>query len=101
MCLSDVLQGNGTQDVFWDDRQVLFCSIHRHDDGSFYPGGREGSMHAVGAGMGKGYSINVPWDTASEKRMPGDEAYNYAFEQLVMPVATEFAPDLVLISAGE
>eukprot|EP01046_Picozoa_sp_COSAG06_P099195 COSAG06_NODE_45303_length_356_cov_0.556420_1_plen_53_part_01 len=53
-------------------------------------------MHAVGAGMGKGYSINVPWDTASEKRMPGDEAYNYAFEQLVMPVATEFAPDLVL-----
>ena len=39
-------------------------------------------MHAVGGGLGRGYSINVPWDTAAEKYMPGDAAYDHAFRQV-------------------
>ena len=74
--------------MFWDDADVLFFSIHRYDDGDFYPGGREGSMHAVGGGLGRGYSINIPWDTASEKHMPGDAAYDHAFEQVRQPIVS-------------
>ena len=96
----DVHHGNGTQDCFWDSKDVLMFSIHRHDDGTFYPGGRAGSMHAVGGGLGKGHSINVPWETQREKRPPGDVAYQYAVEQILLPVCEEFQPDLVLISAG-
>lgn len=45
-------------------------------------------MHAVGGGLGRGYSINVPWDTHTEKHMPGDAAYDHAFEQVREPTAS-------------
>jgi hypothetical protein len=51
-------------------------------------------MHAVGGGLGRGYSINIPWDTASEKHMPGDAAYDHAFEQVRQPIVS------VLITQG-
>lgn len=93
----DVHHGNGTQRVFENDPNVLYISIHRYDeDGSFYPGSTYGDYTSVGSGDGAGYSVNVPWPT---KGM-GDADYLYAFYHLIMPIAQQFAPDLVIISAG-
>lgn len=91
----DVHHGNGTQKAFWDDPNVLYISLHRHD-GTFYPGGTDGSMEMVGEGAGKGFSVNIPFPS---KHM-GDADYIYAFQQVVMPIAYEFAPDFVIVSAG-
>ncbi|KAF8712206.1 Histone deacetylase, partial [Rhizoctonia solani] len=92
----DVHHGNGTQLAFEDDPNVLYISIHRYDGGEFYPGGTYGSMNSVGLGAGKGKSVNIPWP---EGHM-GDADYMYAFLNIVMPIAYEFAPELVFISAG-
>ena len=88
----DVHHGNGCQKAFIDDPNVLYISIHVHQNGNFYPSGPEGGMDRVGEGAGKGMNINIPWPT---KGM-GDGDYMYAFQQIVMPIATEFDPDLVV-----
>ncbi|PWY97481.1 hypothetical protein BCV70DRAFT_166948 [Testicularia cyperi] len=93
----DVHHGNGTQKAFESDADVLYISLHRYDeDGSFYPGGTYGFYDSVGTGPGEGRSVNVPWPV---KGM-GDGDYLYAFHHLIMPIALEFAPDFVIISAG-
>ncbi|SCV73395.1 BQ2448_7321 [Microbotryum intermedium] len=91
----DVHHGNGTQKAFWDDPNVLYMSLHRHD-GTFYPGGTYGAAETVGDGAGRGYSVNVPFPHTGM----GDADYIYAFQQIIMPIAYEFAPDFVLVSAG-
>ncbi|KAL8278779.1 hypothetical protein RQP46_008848 [Phenoliferia psychrophenolica] len=91
----DVHHGNGTQKAFWDDPNVLYISLHRHD-GVFYPGGSYGSAEMVGEDAGKGFSVNIPFP---ERRMTNAD-YIYAFQQIVMPIAYEFAPDFVIVSAG-
>ncbi|CDY42846.1 BnaAnng06710D [Brassica napus] len=58
----DVHHGNGTQKMFWKDPRVLVFSVHRHDDGSFYPTGDDGDYDKVGEGAGEGFNINVPWE---------------------------------------
>ncbi|KAM0020158.1 putative histone deacetylase [Helianthus debilis subsp. tardiflorus] len=60
----DVHHGNGTQKMFWKDSRVLFFSIHRHEYGTFYPTGDDGSHIMIGEGAGAGYNINVPWENA-------------------------------------
>lgn len=92
----DVHHGNGCQKAFYNDPNILYISIHVHLNGSFYPSGPEGGVDRVGAGPGLGYNVNVPW---THKGM-GDGDYMYAFQQIVMPVANEFDPDLVVVSAG-
>ncbi|GAA5829321.1 hypothetical protein JCM5353_004040 [Sporobolomyces roseus] len=91
----DVHHGNGTQKAFEDDPSVLYISLHRHADG-FYPGGTYGAMESVGSGPGQGFSVNIPFPDVGM----GDADYIYAFQQIVMPIAYEFAPDIVLVSAG-
>ena len=86
----DVHHGNGTQDAFYDDPDVLYFSIHRHP---FYPG--SGSEEERGAGKGLGYKINVP-----EPAGTGDKEYQKVFEEILRPAAKAFKPDFVLISAG-
>ncbi|KAG8910506.1 Histone deacetylase hda1, partial [Tulasnella sp. 417] len=92
----DVHHGNGTQRAFYDDPSVLYISIHRYDDGNFYPCGPFGSMESCGEGDGLGTSVNIPWPGNGM----GDAEYLYAFMRIVMPIAYEFAPELVIISAG-
>ena len=92
----DVHHGNGTQKAFENDPSVLYMSLHRFEDGTFYPGTTYGSMTSVGHGEGTGYSVNVPWPSAGM----GDADYIYAFNQVIMPIAHEFGPDMVMISAG-
>ncbi|ERE85046.1 histone deacetylase 7-like isoform 1 [Cricetulus griseus] len=93
----DVHHGNGTQQTFYQDPSVLYISLHRHDDGNFFPG--SGAVDEVGTGNGEGFNVNVAWAGGLDPPM-GDPEYLAAFRIVVMPIAREFAPDLVLVSAG-
>uniref|UniRef100_A0A8C4E774 Histone deacetylase n=1 Tax=Dicentrarchus labrax TaxID=13489 RepID=A0A8C4E774_DICLA len=93
----DVHHGNGTQDVFYSDPSVLYISLHRYDDGNFFPG--SGSPVEVGSGAGEGFNVNVAWTGGLDPPM-GDAEYLAAFRSVVMPIAQEFSPDVVLVSAG-
>ncbi|XP_010456940.1 PREDICTED: histone deacetylase 5 [Camelina sativa] len=92
----DVHHGNGTQKMFWKDPRVLFFSVHRHEYGSFYPAGDDGDYDMVGEGPGEGFNINVPWDQGR----CGDADYLAAWDHILIPVAREFNPDIILLSAG-
>ncbi|XP_056371396.1 histone deacetylase 6 [Oenanthe melanoleuca] len=91
----DVHHGNGTQEIFEEDPSVLYVSLHRHD-GSFFPGGPGGSPRRRGRGPGCGFTLNVGWGGPRV----GDPEYLAALTRLVLPVALQFGPELVLVSAG-
>jgi acetoin utilization deacetylase AcuC-like enzyme len=86
----DVHHGNGTQEMFWRSPEVLYISLHQFP---FYPG--TGAAEETGEGDGQGFTVNVPLSSGG-----GDDVYRAAFERAILPVAHEFAPELVLISAG-
>ncbi|RXW25579.1 hypothetical protein EST38_g273 [Candolleomyces aberdarensis] len=88
----DVHHGNGTQRAFNDDPSVLYISLHRYEEGTFYPCGPFGSLESCGEGPGLGYSVNVPWPCPEM----GDADYIHAFQRIIMPIAMEFAPELVI-----
>lgn len=98
----DVHHGNGIQNIFYEDANVLYISLHVYEDGQFYPGKPDvegipdGGINNVGFGAGMGYNINIGWHAQGM----GDGEYMAAFQKIVMPVAQEFDPDLVIISAG-
>lgn len=87
----DVHHGNGTQNSFYDDPRVLYFSTHRY--GFFYPG--TGSATEVGKGKGVGFTVNVPLSTGA-----GDSDYGNIFERILKPIALEYQPQLILVSAG-
>ncbi|XP_078786516.1 histone deacetylase 4 isoform X2 [Oryzias latipes] len=93
----DVHHGNGTQQAFYDDPNVLYVSVHRYDDGNFFPG--SGAPDEVGSGPGVGFNVNVAFTGGLDPPM-GDAEYLAAFRSVVMPIANEFAPDIVLVSSG-
>uniref|UniRef100_A0A8C1XFB5 Histone deacetylase n=1 Tax=Cyprinus carpio TaxID=7962 RepID=A0A8C1XFB5_CYPCA len=93
----DVHHGNGTQQAFYDDPRVLYISLHRYDDGNFFPG--SGAPEEVGSGPGVSFNVNMAFTGGLDPPM-GDAEYLAAFRTVVMPIASEFAPDLVLVSAG-
>ncbi|KAI1896536.1 hypothetical protein AGOR_G00095780 [Albula goreensis] len=93
----DIHHGNGSQQAFYSDPNVLYISLHRYDDGNFFPG--SGAPEEVGAGPGVGYNVNIAWTGGVEPPM-GDVEYLAAFRTVVMPIANEFSPDVVLVSAG-
>jgi acetoin utilization deacetylase AcuC-like enzyme len=86
----DVHHGNGTMHAFFDSPDVLYFSIHQYPH---YPG--TGSAQEIGRGRGAGYTVNVPLPGGQ-----GDADYLAAFRQVLLPVAREYAPELVLVSAG-
>ncbi|KAK4749615.1 hypothetical protein SAY87_027064 [Trapa incisa] len=92
----DVHHGNGTQKTFWEDPRVLFFSVHRHEFGSFYPCNDDGDFTKTGEGPGAGYNINVPWENAR----CGDADYLAVWDHVLIPVAMEFNPDMIIVSAG-
>ncbi|KAM3622116.1 uncharacterized protein V6R79_020506 [Siganus canaliculatus] len=93
----DIHHGNGTQEAFYDDPSVLYISLHRYDDGNFFPG--SGHPSEVGAGAGEGFNVNIGWTGGLNPTM-GDAEYLAAFRAVVMPIAHQFSPDVVLVSAG-
>lgn len=97
----DIHHGNGTQEIFEDDPSVLYVSIHRFEQ-NYFPG--TGSLEEVGIGKGEGFTLNVPLPPKDFKMSPtatfGDADYIAIFRQIIIPVCNEFAPDLVIVSAG-
>nr|XP_036222137.1 histone deacetylase 4 isoform X1 [Bactrocera oleae]XP_036222138.1 histone deacetylase 4 isoform X1 [Bactrocera oleae]XP_036222139.1 histone deacetylase 4 isoform X1 [Bactrocera oleae]XP_036222140.1 histone deacetylase 4 isoform X1 [Bactrocera oleae] len=93
----DVHHGNGTQQAFYDSPDVLYLSIHRHDDGNFFPG--TGGSTECGIGAGAGFNVNISWSGSLDPPL-GDAEYIAAFRTIVMPIAKCFNPDIILVSAG-
>jgi acetoin utilization deacetylase AcuC-like enzyme len=86
----DLHHGNGTQDLFYGEKEVLFLSSHRYP---FYPG--TGSSAEIGEGAARGTTINFPLGTRY-----GDELFSPLYAELALPMVDEFAPDMILVSAG-
>lgn len=86
----DVHHGNGTQDTFYADPNVLYFSTHEYP---FYPG--TGSIEETGVREGKGFTVNVPLVAGW-----GDEEYQAVYEDVLAPIARRFNPQLILVSAG-
>ncbi|XP_046651453.1 histone deacetylase 4-like isoform X3 [Daphnia pulicaria] len=93
----DVHHGNGTQQIFYEDPHILYISIHRHDDGHFFPG--TGNPLECGSEDGIGFNVNIAWSGGLNPPL-GDAEYLAAFRALVMPIAQDFDPEIVLVSAG-
>ncbi|MGZ7068070.1 MAG: histone deacetylase, partial [Methanobacterium sp.] len=88
----DVHFGNGTSDIFYDDPNVLYISIHQ-DPRTLYPG--RGFVDETGAGKGEGYNINIPMAPGS-----GTDDYIYMLEDILMPVASKFNADFYFLDVG-
>lgn len=87
----DVHHGNGTQNIFYDDPNVLTISLHQA--GAYPP--NSGKLEENGAGAGKGANINVNIPAGS-----GHAAYLYAMNEVVVPALHRFKPDLITVSSG-
>ncbi len=90
----DVHHGNGTQLAFETDPQVLYLSVHRHDNGNFFPG--TGAVTEVGLAAGRGFTVNVPWSGGTM----GDQEYLAAWRVILEPILTQFNPEFPIVSAG-
>ena len=86
----DLHHGNGTQHSFEEDDSILYFSTHQSP---FYPG--TGAFEEAGKGKGKGFTVNVPLSTGY-----GDGEFLEIFEKILKPIALEFKPELILVSAG-
>jgi acetoin utilization deacetylase AcuC-like enzyme len=88
----DVHFGNGTSDIYYEDDSVLFISLHQ-DPTSFYPG--TGFVWQIGRGKGAGYNVNVPLPAGT-----GDDTYLYALNEVFVPLAEEFKPEIIIGNGG-
>jgi acetoin utilization deacetylase AcuC-like enzyme len=86
----DVHHGNGTQSLFWDRDDVFYLSMHRFP---FYPG--TGALDEIGAGAGRGYTMNIPLDAGL-----GDAAYLRSVEDVVIRAIDAYQPQAILLSSG-
>ena len=86
----DVHHGNGTQDVFYDDASVLYCSLHQWP---LYPG--TGPARETGSARAEGTTVNVPLPPGTD-----GEQWMSAFETRVAPALLAHRPDLIVVSAG-
>jgi acetoin utilization deacetylase AcuC-like enzyme len=86
----DVHHGNGTQHLFEHRRDVLYASSHQYP---FYPG--TGAPDEIGKGEGAGFTVNCGLPAGQD-----DADYGPVFHDLFLPVAEQFRPDLVIVSAG-
>ncbi|XP_016113138.1 polyamine deacetylase HDAC10 [Sinocyclocheilus grahami] len=92
----DIHHGQGVQYCFEEDPSVLYFSWHRYENQTFWPNLPESDYTSVGKGKGRGFNINLPWNKVG---MTNSE-YLAAFFHVLLPVAYEFDPELVLVSAG-
>jgi acetoin utilization deacetylase AcuC-like enzyme len=86
----DVHHGNGTQDIFYDEPNVLYVSTH---ESPLYPG--TGQLRETGSGTGTGTNVNLPFPAGT-----AGDTYRAAFDEVVVPTIERFAPDWLIISAG-
>ncbi len=86
----DLHHGNGTQHSFYDTDKVLYCSTHQYP---YYPG--TGAVMETGTGRGEGFTVNVPLPGGQ-----GDHDFSRIFNELFVPVARLYRPQLILVSCG-
>ncbi len=86
----DLHHGNGTQHAFYEDPAVLFFSSHQYP---YYPG--SGNFDEVGSGKGEGFTVNAPFPAGF-----GDTEYLAVYDRILRPIALEYKPELVFVSAG-
>ena len=86
----DLHHGNGTQNSFYETDKVLYVSTHQYP---YYPG--TGAVEETGRGKGEGYTVNIPLPGYQ-----GDREYAAIFNDIIVPVGREYAPELILISCG-
>ena len=86
----DCHHGNGTQDLTYKDSKILYTSIHQS---YHYPG--TGYIEEIGAGDGKGFNMNFPVLAGS-----GNDEFALYMKELVAPIALQFKPQLIFVSAG-
>jgi acetoin utilization deacetylase AcuC-like enzyme len=86
----DVHHGNGTQDIFYDRKDILYQSLHLSPH---YPG--TGDTNEIGIGHGEGYTINAPLSHGN-----GNNAVSKLLDEIFIPIAKQFKPDFIIISSG-
>lgn len=87
----DAHHGNGTQQMFYDTDKALYISLH--EDPTDFPG--TGFTRETGKGKGSGYNVNIPLPYGT-----GDHVYLSALEEIVTPIAYQYEPEFILVSAG-
>ncbi|XP_067861032.1 polyamine deacetylase HDAC10 [Heptranchias perlo] len=92
----DVHHGQGTQYTFEEDPSILYFSWHRYEHQQFWPNLKDSDYDVVGKGRGTGFNINIPWNKVGM----GNADYLAAFLYVLLPMAYEFNPELILVSAG-
>ncbi len=90
---TDCHHGDGTQDIYWNDPNTLFISLHQ-DGHTVYPG--TGFLYEYGGPAALGKTVNIPLPPGT-----GDEGYLYIMKNVVMPILQDFKPDFVINSAGQ
>ncbi len=90
---TDVHHGDGTQDIYYHDPDVLFISFHQ-DGRTLYPG--SGFTNEAGGPNAFGYTLNIPLPPGTS-----DEGIHYVLDNFILPVLKEFKPDIVINSAGQ
>lgn len=90
---TDAHHGDGTEDIYWNDKNTLFISIHQ-DGRTLYPG--TGFIDELGGPNAYGYNINIPLPPNT-----GDEGFLYVLDNLVLPIIKDFKPDIIINSAGQ
>lgn len=90
---TDCHHGDGTQDIYWHDPDVLFISLHQ-DGRTLYPG--SGFVEEAGGPNAQGTTINIPLPPKT-----GEEGFLYVVEELVLPLLERFQPEIIVNSAGQ
>ena len=88
----DVHYGNGTADIFYEDPDVLYISIHQ-DPRTIFPG--KGFIHEIGNDAGEGANLNIPMPPGSNS-----SDYRYILDKILEPAASQFGPDFFLVDVG-
>lgn len=90
---TDCHHGDGTQDIFYNDPDTLFISMHQ-DGRTIFPG--SGFLHESGGPAAPGYTINIPLPPGTS-----EEGFDMVMERVVLPLLHEFQPELIINSAGQ
>lgn len=90
---TDAHHGDGTQDIYWNDPNTLFISIHQ-DGRTLFPG--SGHYDERGGPGAYGHTVNIPLPPGT-----GDEGLHYAIEHAVLPILEDYQPDIIINSAGQ
>lgn len=90
---TDCHHGDGTQDIYWNDKDTLFISFHQ-DGRTLYPG--SGSVDEFGGPAAYGYNVNIPLPPGT-----GDEGFLHVLDHVILPILEDYKPDLIINSAGQ